>query len=459
MCGVIGISNCPEAATLAYLGLYALQHRGQESTGIVVNGDFFRSMKGEGRVNDFFDHEMLNSLNFWFGKTSRFAIGHNRYSTAGNKPEANVQPLTVETPQGNISISHNGNLTNAEPLRRRLQAQGIPFVGDSDTEVILNLIRHFLYEQPLIESVKRAVANLEGAFSLLILSKDNLIAVRDPRGFRPLCIGEYGEGYVVASETCALDLIEAKFLRDVEPGEIISFRNTSIFRVLNEIPKLEQKKCIFELIYFSRPDSRTFDYSGHLVRKELGRQLARESYVDADYVIPVPDSGVPASIGYAEQSGIPFEMGFIRNHYIGRTFIEPEQNIRHFSVRVKLNPVKEAVRGMRIVVVDDSIVRGTTSKKIVQLLRQAGAAEVHMRSSSPPTTNSCYYGIDTPTREELIASSLDVSGIREYIGADSLAYLSHAGMMKAVGGGSFCDACFTGNYPIEKKDEGIWNFV
>lgn len=448
MCGVVGISDCDEAAKLAYLGLYALQHRGQESTGIVVHDEnFFRSQRGLGRVNDFFTADRLEYLN-WHPYVNTFAIGHNRYSTAGNSPESNVQPLTMETSKGWISLAHNGNLTNVKDLRTWLQKEGAVFRSDSDTEVILHLIRKFVEENSVLHSLEQALLFVEGAYSLLVLSQEGLLAARDPRGFRPLCLGSLGKGHVLASETCALDLIGAEYIREVYPGEILQFSKDTTPKFSMFAPTQKQHPCIFELIYFSRPDSNAFGFNGHLIRKEHGRQLARESYVDADYVIPVPDSGVPASIGYAVESGVPFEMGFIRNHYIGRTFIEPEQSIRNFGVKVKLNPIADLLRGKRVVVVDDSIVRGTTSKKIVHMLRQVGVAEIHMRVSSPPTTHSCFYGIDTPTKEELMASALDIEQMRKYIGADSLAFLSHEGMMKAVGNKTFCSSCFTGKYPV-----------
>lgn len=442
MCGVIGISNCPEASMLAYLGLYALQHRGQESTGIVVSD---MGMKGIGRVSEFFTKERLNKLN---RNNDRFAIGHNRYSTAGNKPECNVQPLSGECSKGKISVSHNGNLINAHVLRYELKQEGVEFCGDSDTEVILKLILKYAEESSIIDSISKTVRRINGAYSLVILTEEGIVAVRDPHGFRPLCYGSLGRGYVISSETCALDLIGAKYKGEIHPGSIVHFSKITPTRTTFFFQKTQEKKCIFELIYFSRPDSNVYGRNVHLIRKAHGKQLARETYINADIVIPVPDSGVPAAIGFSEEAGIPFDMGFIRNHYIGRTFIEPEQHIRNFSVKIKLNPVKEMIEGKRVVVVDDSLVRGTTAKKIIELLRNAGAAEIHMRISSPPTKHPCYYGIDTPTESELLASRLDISKMCMYIGAESLAFLSHEGLMKVTGSDSFCDFCFTGKCPL-----------
>jgi amidophosphoribosyltransferase len=447
-CGVVGVYGHEEASTLAYLSLYALQHRGQESAGIVAsNGDALIAHRGMGLVADIFDHDILSRLE------GRLAIGHNRYSTTGSTVLKNCQPFVVEWAQGALAIAHNGNLVNADQLRDRLERRGSIFQSTSDTEVIIHLIAAST-GTTLIERIVDALSQVRGAYSLAFLTEDRLIAARDPSGFRPLVLGRVGDGWVVASETCAFDLIGAKYEREVEPGEILMIGPRGVESV-KPFPPAPRHNCVFEYIYFARPDSLIYGRNVYAVRKELGRQLARESHVAADIVIPVPDSGVPAAIGYAEEAGIPFEMGLIRNHYVGRTFIEPQSSIRHFGVKVKLNALREVLEGKRIIVVDDSIVRGTTSKKLVMMIRQAGAREVHMRISSPPTTNPCYYGIDTPTKEELIASAQPLSAIREYLEADSLAYLSIAGMygFSRGDGTGFCDACFTGNYPVPLADE------
>jgi len=446
-CGVVGVFGHPEAATLAYLSLYALQHRGQESAGIVAsNGEALISHRGMGLVADIFDEDILGRLK------GRLAIGHNRYSTSGSTVLKNCQPFVVEWAQGALAIAHNGNLVNADELRTKLEARGSIFQSTVDSEVIVHLIAASS-EATLVGRITDALSQVRGAYSLVFLTEDRVIATRDPYGFRPLVMGRVGETVVVASETCALDLVDATYEREIEPGEIVVISDTGIESV-RPFPPAVRHNCVFEYIYFARPDSRVFGRNVYEVRKDLGRQLAREAPADADIVIPVPDSGVPAAIGYAEQAGLPFEMGLIRNHYVGRTFIEPQNSIRHFGVKVKLNALREVLDGRRVVVVDDSIVRGTTSRKLVHMIRQAGAREVHMRISSPPTTHPCFYGIDTPTREELIASSHDVNGIREYLGADSLAYLSVEGMYAFAGGlgNGFCDACFTGNYPVPVDD-------
>jgi amidophosphoribosyltransferase len=453
-CAVMGVYGHPEAANLVYLGLYALQHRGQESSGIVSSdGKILISHRQMGLVADVFKEDVLKRLE------GPSAIGHNRYSTTGQSHLRNAQPFVVEYSQGPIAISHNGNLVNAHVLREELEASGSIFQSTSDTEVIIHLIATSR-EQSLMGRVVEALSRVRGAYSLLFLTLDRMIAARDPMGFRPLVLGKLkaakdGGGFVVASETCALDLIEADYLREVEPGEIITFGPKGM-ESLKPFPPVPHAKCIFEYIYFSRPDSKLYGRNVYQVRKELGRQLARENGVEADLVTPVPDSGVPAAIGYAEESGIPLEFGLIRNHYVGRTFIEPQQSIRHFGVKIKLNAQREVLEGKRVVVVDDSIVRGTTSRKIIRMLRDAGAKEVHMRISSPPTIGPCYYGIDTPTRSELIASTKSVDEIRRFIEADSLAYLSHDGMYVFVKGQTegFCDACFSGNYPVHFDDEG-----
>ena len=453
-CAVMGVYGHPEAANMVYLGLYALQHRGQESSGIVSSdGKILISHRQMGLVADVFKEDVIKRLE------GPSAIGHNRYSTTGQSHLRNAQPFVVEYSQGPIAIAHNGNLVNAQVLREELETSGSIFQSTSDTEVIIHLIATSK-ESSLMGRVVEALSRVRGAYSLLFITLDRMIAARDPMGFRPLVLGKFKagknrDGFVVASETCALDLIEADYVREVEPGEIITFGPKGM-ESLRPFPAAPHAKCIFEYIYFSRPDSNLYGRSVYQVRKELGRQLARENGVPADLVTPVPDSGVPAAIGYAEESGLPLEFGLIRNHSVGRTFIEPQQSIRHFGVKIKLNAQRAVLQGKRVVVVDDSIVRGTTSRKIVRMLRDAGAKEVHMRISSPPTISPCYYGIDTPTRSELIASSSSVEEIRKFVDADSLAYLSHDGMYVFVKGKTegFCDACFSGNYPVHFEDEG-----
>jgi amidophosphoribosyltransferase len=442
-CGLFGIWNHPEAANVAYLGLYALQHRGQESAGIAAtDGHNFHTEKAMGWVADVFSPERLRRL------PGHRAIGHVRYSTAGASRLRNAQPITANTARGPIAIAHNGNLTNAEVLRREMEQDGAIFQSNSDTEVILHLLAR-APAGPLEEQLPHALRQVTGAYSLLILTPDALYAIRDPHGFRPLGFGRLGDAFVVASETCALDLIEAQYEREVEPGEIMKISSAGVSSI-RAFPPSERLHCVFEYVYFARPDSVLWGRNVHTVRKSLGRELAREHPVQADIVIPVPDSGTSAAIGFSEQSGIRYEMGLIRNHYVGRTFIEPKQGIRHFGVKVKLNPMREMLEGRRVVVVDDSIVRGTTSRKIVKMIRGAGAREVHMRISSPPIQWPCYYGIDTPTRKELIGASHSVEEIRRYLGADSLGYLSLEGMLKATGSdpAQFCHACFTGNYRV-----------
>jgi len=431
-CGVFGVFGHPEAANLAYLGIHALQHRGQESAGIA---------SWDGR--EIHVHKAM-------GLPGTVAVGHTRYSTAGSSNLANAQPMVARTTAGYIAVAHNGNLVNAEELRQELSGRGALFHGSSDTEVLVHLLAHQT-EGAIHERIRSALSHVRGAYSLLFLTESGIVAVRDPLGFRPLVLGRLKNGAIVfASETCALDLIEAEYIREIEPGEMVCVDANGL-RTVQTLPKQRSGKCIFELIYFARPDSQVFGRSVYEVRKALGKKLAREAPVEADVVIPVPDSGVPAALGYAEESGIHYDMGLIRSHYVGRTFIEPSQSIRHFGVKLKLNPVPQVVRGKRVVVVDDSIVRGTTSRKIVKMIRDAGAREVHLRISAPPTRWPCYYGIDTPVRSELIAASHTVSEIARYVTADSLAYLSREGMHEAAKAEarSFCDACFTGEYLVQ----------
>lgn len=449
-CGVFGIYGHREAANLTYLGLYALQHRGQEATGIVSSdGRTFFQEKGIGLVSDLFTRDRLQRLQ------GRTAIGHNRYSTAGENSLKNAQPMMVNFALGGLALAHNGNLTNATILRDELEAYGAIFQSTSDSEVIIHLMAHS-QETTLMERLTEALLRVKGAFSLVILSEEGLIAARDPYGLRPLCLGRIKDAYVLASETCAFDLIEAQYIRDVEPGELILINEKGVHSY-KPFPKTRSAFCIFEYVYFARPDSRVFNHTVYEIRKNLGRQLAKEAWVQADMVIPVPDSGVPAALGYAEGSGLRYDTGLIRNHYVGRTFIEPEQAIRHFGVKIKLNTVREVLEGKRVVVVDDSIVRGTTSRKIVKMIRQAGAKEVHLRISSPPIISPCFYGIDTPTRQELIGSSHTIEEIRQYITANSLAYLSMEGMLKAAPhkDDQYCTACFSENYPIPFTKEEI----
>lgn len=454
-CGVFAVYGHGEAANITYLGLHALQHRGQESAGLVTSdGEQLYAHRAMGLVQDAFSADQLAKL------PGRMAIGHVRYSTAGGSHLRNAQPFAVDYAKGSLAVCHNGNLTNADELRSELEAAGSIFSSTSDTEVLVHLVarsKEIAFEDRIVDALSR----VQGAYSLLFLSDDTIIAVRDPRGIRPLCLGilpSRKDAHVVASEPIAFDLIGAEYVRDVEPGEMLVIDGTGIKSV--RLPADETpKQCIFEYVYFARPDSSLAGRSVYEVRKELGRTLAREAPIDADVVIPVPDSGVPSAIGYAGERRLPFEMGLIRSHYVGRTFIEPQQSIRHFGVRLKLNPVESILKGKRVVVIDDSIVRGTTSRKIVKMVRDAGAREVHLRISSPPTQWPCYYGIDTPTRRELIASSHSVEEIARYVTADSLGYLSLEGMVDAVSkmGGAhatpmppshFCHACFSGQYAI-----------
>ncbi len=448
-CGLMAVWNHPEAANLTYLGLYAQQHRGQEGAGVVSvdrngGGDpHFHVHKGLGLVADVFGSFDFTKL------PGQVAIGHVRYTTAGGNRLANVQPFVADIALGHTAVAHNGNLINADDLRRELIEKGSIFGSTSDTETILHLLAHGDREQPLVESVIAALHKIKGAFSLLMLFEDRMMAVRDVHGLRPLAVGEVDGAKVFASETCAFDLIGAKYIRDVEPGELIEVLKDGTMKSYFPFGFARPAPCIFEYVYFARPDSMVFGKNVYKLRKNMGAELAREVPVKADLVTAVPDSGVAAAIGYAETSKIPYEMGLVRNHYVGRTFIEPKQSIRDFGVKIKLNPNSDVLAGKSIVVVDDSIVRGTTSKKLVAMLRQAGAREIHMRISSPPTTNPCYYGIDTPDKHELIAAQHSIEDIAKYIGVDSLAYLSVEGLYRAVEStpGKFCDACFSGNYP------------
>jgi amidophosphoribosyltransferase len=446
MCGVFGIHGHDEAANIAYLGMHALQHRGQESAGLVsVDDGRLRRHVAMGLVSDVFNRDALARLP---GST---AIGHVRYSTAGSSELRNAQPFVFEYAGGQLAIAHNGNIVNANELRAELDASGSIFQTSSDTEVIVHLMAK-AREPDVLGKLMSALKRVRGAYSLICLTHDaKMIGVRDPNGFRPLVIGRLKDAFVLSSETCSFDLIEAEFIREVEPGEIVVIDKggmTSHRLAETAAPTF----CVFEHVYFARPDSFLNGKSVYRAREKLGKRLAQEAPVAADVVIPVPDSGVPSAVGYANESKIPFEMGLLRSHYVGRTFIEPQESIRHFGVRLKLSVVRSIVDGKRVVVVDDSLVRGTTSRKIVKMLRNAGAREVHLRISSPPTTHPCFYGIDTPTRSELVAASHTVEEIGRYVTCDSIAYLSHEGMMSAVGaeasGAGYCSACFTGKYAV-----------
>jgi amidophosphoribosyltransferase len=449
-CGVFGVYGHPEAANLVYLGLYGLQHRGQESAGIVSsNGKSLIAHRGMGLVADIFNSEVLEQLE------GTSAIGHNRYSTTGSTTLKNCQPLVVEYARGGLALAHNGNLVNFQELRERLEAGGSIFQSSSDSELVIHLIASG-HAPDLPGRVAEALAQVRGAYSLVLLTEHGMIAARDPYGFRPLVLGRLNDATIVASETCALDLVRAEYVREIAPGEIVVIDDDGL-RSMHPFAPAPTRRCMFEYVYFARPDSFLYGRNVYQVRKIQGRALAREAPAAADIVVPVPDSGTAAALGYAEESGLPFEMALVRSHYIGRTFIEPRQSIRHFGVKIKFNPVAELLKGKRIVLVEDSLVRGTTLRKVIPMLRQAGALEVHMRIAAPPTTNSCFYGIDTPTREELLASHQSVEEIREYITADSLGYLSWDGLYSFNGNSreGFCDACFTGKYPVEiPQDRG-----
>jgi amidophosphoribosyltransferase len=446
-CGIFGVADTDDAANLSYLGLYALQHRGQESAGIAtLDGGEIHIEREMGYVADVFDEARLSRL------PGRTAIGHVRYATAGGSLLSNAQPIVFATGRGPLALAHNGNLVNAREIRRRLEEAGSLFTTTSDSEVFLHLVARSR-AATLTAAIAEALSEVHGAYSLLILSREGIFAMRDPNGIRPLSLGRREGSSVVASETCAFDLIGARFERDVEPGEIVRLTPEGFDSHRFAFPKATP--CVFEHVYFSRPDSRVFGKSVAASREAFGAKLAREHPVVADVVVPVPDSGLYAALGFARESGIPFGLGLVRNHYVGRTFIEPKQSIRHFGVKVKLNPVRDVVSGKRVVMVDDSIVRGTTSRKIVRMLREAGAREVHVRISSPPTAHSCHYGIDTPTRRELIAATSSVEDIRQFIEADSLGYLSTEGMLEAFGRPlqATCTACFTGVYPVAIEEE------
>src|SRR5208283_1451858 len=454
-CGVVAIYGHPEASKLAYLSLYALQHRGQESAGVAAsNGERLELHKAMGLVSDIFTADVLASL------PGSLAIGHTRYSTTGDSALLNAQPIMVECNKGKIALAHNGNITNAIEVHAQLEQQGSIFQTTSDTEVIVHLIARSR-EQTLVDAMADSLRRIEGAFSLVMLTSDRIFAARDPRGFRPLVMGRISgqaahraDTIVFASETCAFDLIGATYEREVKPGELVIVGPEGVHSRFYSAQQ-PQSNCIFEHVYFSRPDSIVFGRAVQQTRDAMGRQLALESPVDADIVVPVPDSGMTAAMGFAQQSGIPIQIGLIRNHYVGRTFIEPEQRVRDFGVKLKLNPVRHVLEGKRVVLIDDSIVRGTTSRKIVRMVRDAGAKEVHMRISCPPTISPCYYGVDTPSKEQLIAANKSVEQIRQYIGADSLAYLSLEGLRTAVGDGdprSYCTACYTGKYPTKIVD-------
>ena len=463
-CGVCGVFGHPEAAKISYLGLYALQHRGQESAGVVSSdGAALHLEKGMGLVQEIFQPSVLARL------PGTASIGHTRYSTAGDTSLANAQPIVIDCGKGKLALAHNGNLTNAGKLRRTLEHRGSIFQSTSDTEVIVHLVARSS-ARTLQGALADALNQVEGSYSLLVLTRDEIYAIRDPRGFRPLCLGKLGDAWLVASETCAFDLVGAEYVREVEPGELLRISKSGVESIRFAPPKPPQY-CIFEHVYFARPDSYVFGRPVDQSRSKLGEFLAREHPADADVVVPVPDSGVPVAVGYALESGLPFRMGLIRNHYIGRTFIEPDQSIRDFGVKLKLNPVRTLLEGKRVVLVDDSLVRGTTSRKIVRMVREAGATEVHLRISCPPTVSPCYYGIDTPTREELLASEVSrvrprlpeeispelsssermLEEIRLFLGADSVGYLSLESLRRAVddSAGCFCTSCYTGIYPTD----------
>lgn len=453
-CGVFGIFDCQDASAHCALGLHALQHRGQEAAGIVsCDKEHFHQHTAIGKVGDNFNsQDVIKNL------AGNSAIGHNRYSTSGKNHHTNIQPLFAETSFGGIALAHNGNLTNARKLRAELVRQGSIFRTTMDTEVVIHLLATSK-KGNVIDCLISTLKELEGAYSMVALTKDCLIGARDPLGVRPLVLGQLGDAYVLASETCAFDIIGAQYVRDIEAGEIVVIKKDQL-ESIKPFKKVKKRFCVFEYVYFSRPDSFIEGKHVYDIRKELGAQLAKESPVKADVVVPVPDSGVPAALGYAEESGIPFDLGIIRNHYIGRTFIEPTDHVRHLGVKLKHNANIAALKGKKVILIDDSIVRGTTSKKIVTMVREAGAKEIHMRVSSPPTADSCFYGIDTPAQDELLASKMDVEEMAKFIGADTLAFLSIDGMYRATGevernadSPQYCDACFTSDYPTSLTDK------
>ncbi|MBW2107184.1 MAG: amidophosphoribosyltransferase [Deltaproteobacteria bacterium] len=445
-CGVFGVFGQKDAAKLTYFGLYALQHRGQESAGIVTStGKSIHEYKGMGLVHEVFNEDVLNGLH------GHIAIGHVRYSTTGSSVAKNAQPFVVSYGGMALAIGHNGNLTNARRVRGHLEKLGSIFQTTMDSEIIVHLLARNL-EGGMEQALINATAQIEGAYSCVLMTQDRLIAMRDPNGFRPLCLGMLNGGYIVASETCALDLVDAQYLRDIEPGEILIIDEDGL-KSIRPFANRQHTHCIFEHIYFARPDSNIFGQNVYAVRKAMGRKLAQEYPIDADFAMPFPDSGNYAAIGFCQELGIPLEMGVIRNHYVGRTFIEPAQSMRDFGVKVKLNPVKEILNQKRVVIVEDSIIRGTTSKMRIKTLRQAGAKEVHMVVSCPPHRYPCFYGIDFSTKGELIACQHSIEEVQNFIGLDSLCYLSLEGMLEATGGGKdgFCLACFNGEYPVEPE--------
>ncbi len=449
-CGVFGIFNAngdSSAAELSYLGLIALQHRGQESAGICSNhnGDF-NILKGMGLVENVFEEKDFEYLK------GEMAVGHVRYSTSGSSLLANAQPLLINSIKGDLALAHNGNLANAKELRYNLESNGSIFHSTLDTEVIAHLVARAL-DDDIIEALVQSLHQLKGAFSIVGMTEDSLVAIRDPQGFRPLSIGKLDDSYVVASESCAFDIIGAEFVRDVEPGEVVIINQNGL-KSRKYSGESRNSLCVFEYIYFARPDSNIAGQNVLLARKEMGKQLAKEMDIDADIVVPVPDSGIAASLGYSEESGIPYAQGILRNRYVGRTFIQPSQKIRDLKVRLKLSPIKEIIDGKKVILIDDSIVRGTTSNQIIERIKEAGAAEVHMAISSPPVEHPCYFGLDTSRRQELIASNNTVEEIAESISADSLHYLSQEGMLEAISADKeigFCTACFDGDYPINDK--------
>jgi len=447
-CGVVGVFGNPEAANLVYLGLYSLQHRGQESAGIVSSREGKLHLEvGMGKVADVFHDDRLQRLH------GHMALGHNRYSTAGDSALHNAQPCLINYSEGSLALAHNGNLVNAQSIRKQLVSNGAIFQSTNDSEVIVHLMAQ-AKEDSFADRAATALKQVKGAFSLLLMTEDEIIAARDPNGFRPLCLGKLDSSYIVASESCVFDLIEGEFIREIEPGELLLINKDGLTSYF-PFQKAQTKQCVFEHIYFSRPDSFLFNQSVYESRKAMGRALAQEHPADVDLIVPVPDSGVISALGFSEESGIPFDMGLIRNHYVGRTFIEPQSQIRHFGVKVKLNAVKPVIEGKRVAIIDDSIVRGTTSRKIVKMIREAGAKEVHVRISSPPILYSCFYGIDTPTRSELLASQYDLEGIKNFLDADSVHYIGIEKLLSVFNDHreNFCTACFDGNYPVKIEDQ------